>query len=344
MDPRKTTKRVRVEKVFLIWLMVASTIFWLPSCSKTPPPPPTEPRASRSVSVPSPDAVSQQFRVEDRVFPSQVAFIQSGRVRCDQLPPSAEEERQAVEEALRRRREIARTERPAGTVNIPVFVHIITNAGGTEGDVSDAVVESQIEVLNHAYAGTAPGGTGAATPFKFVLQEIDRTGNDAWFNMTFNEVPSDLEKAAKAALNKGDKSTLNLYTLKVIDRPFGWARWPWDFDDGVDGVVVGYSTLPGGSNYFYNEGDTATHEVGHWLGLYHTFENGCDGIGDSVADTPAESGASTGCPVVVDSCPEDIGQDSVDNFMNYTYDGCMFRFTRGQSERMDAVHLEYRTP
>jgi hypothetical protein len=265
------------------------------------------------------------------------------RDRCITTPP-ANEKRQALEQRLQQRRSATRVARAAGSVEIPVYFHIITNAYGTEGDVPDAFVHSQIAVLNAAYSGASSYGTGAATPFKFVLRDIDRTRNDAWFNMTASITPSAEERAAKAALNKGDASTLNIYTVKHETGGFGWARWPWDLADNVDGVVLRYSTLPGGGTYFYNEGDTAVHEVGHWLGLFHTFENGCDGYGDSVDDTPPELGPSLGCPYSVDSCLADTNPDSIDNFMNYTYDECMYRFTAGQAERMNQMHLDYRTP
>jgi hypothetical protein len=239
--------------------------------------------------------------------------------------------------------ETLQTERAPGSVTIDVAFHVITSASGKEGYVSEEALRHQVRVLNDAFAGKAPGGVGAPTPFKFRLLSIDWTANDAWFNMEYRPDPTEAERAAKTTLNRGDKSTLNIYTIKISERPFGWARWPWELDKGVDGVVIKDMTLPGGGEHAYDEGDTATHEVGHWLGLFHTFERGCNSLGDEVEDTPAELGPTKYCPLQVDSCPNESGQDSIDNFMNYTYDSCMFKFTAGQARRMDLMHRRHRT-
>jgi Pregnancy-associated plasma protein-A len=233
------------------------------------------------------------------------------------------------------------TDRSPGSVTVPVWFHVI--AGGNspqQGNVPMSQIDAQIDVLNDSYAG-ATGGTD--TPFRFQLAGVTRTLNPAWFTMGAGSVE---ERQAKAALRRGGANTLNIYSANPGGGLLGWATFPWSFQRNPtdDGLVVLFSSLPGGSEEPYDEGDTATHEAGHWLGLYHTFQGGCTRTNDEVEDTNAERSPAFGCPVSRDSCDGRPfpGLDPIENFMDYTDDACMFLFTGLQSERMDVMALQYR--
>ena len=229
-----------------------------------------------------------------------------------------------------------------GIVNVNVYFHVITNTSGA-GNVTDARIAQQITVLNNAYSGVTGG---ANTLYRFILVSIDRTANNTWYTCTGGTC----EQQMKTALHKGGAADLNFYTNGMGGGLLGWATFPWQYASAptMDGVVCLHSSLPGGSTANYNQGDTATHEVGHWIGLYHTFQGGCaksaTNGGDLVSDTPAERSPAGGCPSGRDTCTGTRfpGVDPITNFMDYTYDSCMFEFTAGQAARADSLTLQYR--
>jgi hypothetical protein len=213
---------------------------------------------------------------------------------------------------------------------IPVYFHVITSVGGV-GDVSDTIIAQQINVLNNGFVGTG---------LSFEVIETDRTPNNEWFTTGFE---TSSERDMKALLRKGGPDALNIYTANLDDGLLGWATFPWTFseDPQDDGVVVATGSLPGGDIPDFNLGATLTHEVGHWVGLYHTFQGGCNGDGDFVSDTPSEAIPSEGCPMGRDTCPGG-GIDPVQNFMDYSHDSCLDRFSVGQVQRLQELMTLYR--
>jgi hypothetical protein len=228
-----------------------------------------------------------------------------------------------------------------GSVTINVYFHVIQQNGtaGTSGTGFAPLswINAQINVLNQAYGG---GTGGANTPFRFVVAGVDYTVNSTWYSAGPG---TSAEASMKNALRRGTADDLNFYTNNGAGL-LGWATFPSSYSSRPkdDGVVCFYRSLPGGNFPPYDLGDTGTHEVGHWLGLFHTFQGGCNGNGDSVSDTPSERSSAFGCPAGRDTCRNNAGLDPIENFMDYTDDACMFRFTAGQSSRMDSQWLTYR--
>lgn len=215
----------------------------------------------------------------------------------------------------------------SGVIN--VYFHVVSN--GSTGNISDQMINSQMNVLNSAFAQWG---------WSFNLVSVDRTSNATWFNGCYGSS----ETAMKNALHRGSADDLNIYTCNPSNGILGYATFPSSYQSAPlkDGVVLLHSSLPGGSAAPYNEGDTGTHEVGHWMGLYHTFQGGCNGDGDFVNDTAAERSPAYGCPSGRDSCRNKPGLDPITNFMDYTDDACMFQFTGGQDARMDSQFTTYR--
>ncbi len=231
--------------------------------------------------------------------------------------------------------------RPDGTVEFDVYFHVVCDSIGNNCTNTQQEVNASMAVLNAAYAGgdTYDGNFGLPTPFKFNLVETMYWNEPQWL-----EITRTTQTAMKSAMRQGDESTLNIYSTGIEAGLLGWATFPTSYTSNPidDGVVILNTSVPGGSAAPYNEGDTLTHEVGHWLGLYHTFQGGCKGGGgDQVSDTAGERSAAYGCPIGRDTCRGgDV--DPIHNFMDYTDDSCMNTFTKGQAFRADTMSLEYR--
>lgn len=241
-----------------------------------------------------------------------------------------------VEKQVRREGAAAFATAAPASVAIPVVVHVIQeNSTRAGGNIPDSMIYSQIDVLNDSFGG-ATGG--APTAFAFTLQSINRVTNPSWYPIAYG---SSAERSMKRSLRVGGMETLNIYLGELSSGLLGWATFPRSSLNRMDGVVVLNESLPGGTATNYNLGDTGTHEVGHWLNLYHTFQGGCGGSGDGVSDTPAEASPAYQCPTGRDTCSAP-GVDPIHNFMDYTYDSCMYEFTPGQASRMLTAWNAYR--
>lgn len=244
-------------------------------------------------------------------------------------------------EAAAAQRELDRNSGRGYAERIPVWVHVISAGSGFEyGEVPDSMIRDQMKALDDTFSGFIGG---VFTGFTFDLKGVTRTQNPAWFYMT---IGSKEEAEAKAALRRGGPETLNIYTVDGGGY-LGWATFPWWYEDDPsgDGTVVNFRSLPGGPyGTNFSLGYTATHEVGHWLALFHTFQDACSQLNDYVTDTPAEQSPASGCPIGRDTCvgKKNPGPDPIHNYMDYTYDSCYFEFSGGQADRMQTAWLTWR--
>jgi hypothetical protein len=270
---------------------------------------------------------AQQTKPAAGLQPVEPDFLAKRADRCGVRSPSAEQ--QALIDQLE-----SSAKDNGGVVTVPVYWHIVTTDNGG-GNVA-GLVPAQMEVLNAAFSGSR---------FAFETQNVQVVANSTWF---FAEAGSPEEIAMKTALRRGGPGALNIYTTNG-DVYLGWATLPffYKFAPAYDGVVLWWAALPGtglaaasdaepDGVLTYDKGDTGTHEVGHWLGLDHTFASGgCVHPGDKIKDTPTEALPQFFC-VPRDSCVGSPfrGQDPITNFMDYVDDVCMDHFTRDQTKRM----------
>ncbi|MDF5752590.1 zinc metalloprotease [Spongiactinospora sp. TRM90649] len=221
---------------------------------------------------------------------------------------------------------------PPPVINVPLWVHLIDDGSRR---VTKQAVQAQVDALNNAYGGRLGG---ADTRVRFRVAGMTNTGNATWFRD-----PLGHEQAMKQALRRGGATALNLYIAELNEVVLGYGTYPYWYRTSpvLDGVVIDWRSMPGGTMRTFDRGFTAVHEIGHWLGLMHTFENGCAEPGDGVADTPPEAHPTEGCPEGKDTCPLP-GKDPVRNFMDYAHDRCMSEFTAGQGARIRTAWAAYR--
>ncbi|HFA49203.1 MAG TPA: T9SS type A sorting domain-containing protein [Bacteroidetes bacterium] len=236
---------------------------------------------------------------------------------------------------------------------IPVVVHIIHN-GGSE-NISEAQVQSQLKVLNEDFGklpGTNGDGSGVDTEVRFFLANLDPDGRCTNGIVRVKSPLTNHQTYQRALLKElsfwDNTRYLNIYIVKNINgNVAGYSSFPGGPPE-EDGVVVqhNYFGTTGTANSFL--GRTGTHELGHWLGLYHTFNNSCgDDIctdGDFVCDTPPAFEPNYTCSTK-NTCHNDMPDVSElkENYMDYTPGSCKNMLTEGQKMRIQSSLNEIRT-
>lgn len=255
----------------------------------------------------------------------------------------------------------------AEVIRIPVVVHVIHNQinGQIAGsNIPDEQIYSQIKVLNEDYrkkVGTLGFNTnpvGADTEIEFFLASIDPSGNPtSGINRVYSprtsfNIVNDNDRLAISNLSYWDSNKyLNMWVAPLSSGYIGYGEFPYsesvegldiDSDERTDGVFIDYTTFgrKSGTNQsgIYSFGRTVTHEVGHWMGLYHTWGDERCGT-DYVADTPVAttSNSSSFCRDVFSNCTGTRTRNMIENYMDYSPDSCMNIFTEGQKQRMRAA-------
>ncbi len=240
-------------------------------------------------------------------------------------------------------------------ITIPVVVHVVYNT--TAQNISNAQIQSQIDRLNLDYrklntdASLVPSvwqSIAADYEIEFCLASRDPNGNATTgiIRKQTSTTSFSTNDNVKRSANGGDdawpaSSYLNLWVCNLGGGVLGYAQFPGGAA-ATDGVVIGYTCFGSGGTTQapYNLGRTATHEVGHWLNLYHIWGDdgtGCSGS-DQVSDTPNQADENYGCPSFPSvSCSNGPNGDMWMNYMDYTDDACMYMFTAGQKARSMAL-------
>ena len=252
-----------------------------------------------------------------------------------------------------------------GIITIPVVVHVVWNTN--QENISDTQVESQIEILNADFRRTnidqinTPSvwqSIAADCEIAFCLAQTDPNGNSTTGitrtqtnETSFSMINDPVKYTSSGGINSwSNDDYLNIWVCDLSGGVLGYATPPINSIGSTDGVVVGYKHfgLSGSIGGAYNKGRTATHEVGHWLNLDHTWGAGAGSCGnDHVSDTPKQETENYSCPAFPlhpNACStNNANGDMFMNYMDYTNDACMNLFTTGQRNRMLAAINNYRS-
>ncbi len=242
---------------------------------------------------------------------------------------------------------------PNEIITIPVIVHLLFNTN--EQNISDEQIRSQIDVLNRdfrrlnadaVYTPEAFRSITADTRIMFCLAKITPDGKPTkgiirkYTSKEFFLGDDGMKFSAAGGDDAWDsKKYLNIWVCSLFGRSLGYATIPGG-QALLDGVVINYDVF-GNTGFVrppFNKGRTATHEVGHWMGLKHLWGDVNCGS-DDVDDTPRQKSYNYGCPVFphVTGCSETANGDMFMNFMDFTDDVCMNSFTQGQKMKMRSL-------
>ncbi|MDA7502199.1 M43 family zinc metalloprotease [Chitinophagales bacterium] len=232
-----------------------------------------------------------------------------------------------------------------GIITIPVVVHVVY--GTSSENISDAQVQSQIDVLNDDFRRNNSDANGtwsqaADTQIEFCLASVDPSGTATnGITRTSTSVSAFGTNDQMKYSSQGGKDAwpadayLNMWSCDISGGILGYAQFPGG-SPATDGVVMDYQYFGtiGTATSPFDLGRTATHEVGHWLNLRHIWGDGNCNVDDFVSDTPTSDAANYGCASSHSSCSS---LDMVQNYMDYSDDACMNLFTEGQKSRMRAL-------
>lgn len=224
--------------------------------------------------------------------------------------------------------------------NILIDIRFVVIHNNNEGKVNEKIIDKQMNILNKAFGGEMENSRMNDSKIRFRKSIVKYINNNNFYKNCQN-----LEDILTRKLSKRTDKMINVIICKT-DNYLGWTYLPGSFvqaNNKMYSIFLNTETLPDGDIDFYNEGMTLVHEVGHFLGLLHTFNenNKCED-GDYIEDTPVEKYASDTCNYSRDTCPKHPGKDPIDNFMNYSPDYCLTRFSDGQIERMWRILNTYK--
>ena len=236
---------------------------------------------------------------------------------------------------------------------IPVVIHVLYN--NNDQNISDEQVKSQIISLNNDYRRLNADTVNTPIPFKSVAADtriqfcLAKVGPDGKYTTGIIHKYTSVslfnaDDAMKFSAQGGDDAWdatkyLNLWVCNLSGRTLGYAVIPGSPAE-KDGVVIKYNAFGTIGNVVapYNKGRTATHEIGHWLGLLHPWGDAECGD-DHIADTPPQETSNSNCPVFphTSACSINPYGDMFMNFMDFTDDRCMNMFTQGQKQEMRSL-------